>query len=172
MSALSYADAEEPIFANIQWGSNSKVVIASLKSVGFSDIEFTPQKDVVFSGGRILGEEAGGLAIFANDKLVSISIRLETADGDAIPVYFKLKKMLSKKYDDPDIDLVNFESPYVWGDGYEQTAIRLGKSDIRCRWGNSLELNVTKKLTVRAVYMSLDLGKEIKRRSAVGKSLF
>lgn len=84
-----------------------------------------------------------------------------TPDEDANDFFRQMRETLITKYGPPDFDHEIYESPYEKGDGYRDTAIRLGKARIAAIWNwpgrpsaepSGLSLTVTKALAVSSHY--------------------
>lgn len=169
MSALSHAD--QPIFADMQWGVNSKEVTNQLTAKGFSVSPQDKDGDISFKG-TLVGEPFSGLAIFAGGKFAKVFVRLATPDNKAISKYQEMKDILSNKYGEPDHVFANFTNPYYAGDGYEEQAISLGKAQLASLWKSGLALEISDKLTVDLSYESSAWGIEADKRKIKAASVF
>ena len=94
-----------------------------------------------------------------------------------IQEYRELLAGLSEKYGKPEKSAEAFLEPYRKGDGYETTAIRVGKGIFVARWmfpapngkPNALVIQITDTLQIRATYESGELitllGEKNKRKA-------
>lgn len=172
---LSSADAFT--FADIPWGASKTEVTKKLAAKGYSNIKIDKDGDLTFEG-FLVGNEAVGIAVLANNSLVKVIINLVTPDRKAIGTYEDMKETLTKKYGQPQRTFKRFMNPYYEGDGYEEQAIRLGKGSFSSFWGEDgkgvegMMLKITEKLTVVIVYESAAWSQESDKRSAKAASDF
>ena len=162
--------AESPIFADIQWGTSKEEVRKQLTVKGFSPGALDKDGDFKFKG-SLLGYNMQGLALFSDNKVVKIIVRIITPDNKAIDTYRSMKGILTDKYGKPEEDFNFFKKPYYEGDGYEEQAIRLGKATFASFWpGIMLEIN--EMLTVQVIYESDAWKAELKKRKASVNNVF
>jgi tetratricopeptide (TPR) repeat protein len=110
-----------------------------------------------------------------NRGLVKIFIGVLTSDEHALAEFASLRNTLIAQYGQPSISGRRFDSPYVDGDGNEQTAIKDGKGHIAAIWKNTsndittggLTILVSDKLTVNSAYESPAWNTEADRRAAL-----
>lgn len=140
--ANASADQEKPKysfnvrFQNLKFGESPAEVIKLLPK--FKVVEKKPNS-VRFSG-KVGSEDADIYAIFTptSHKLWKVSVFFLTpANIDFYSVkskYNVYKNALVKKYGEPSSDYAFFSDPYYEGDGYETSAIKLGKGTFSSFW--------------------------------------
>lgn len=172
MSFNSLAEDTGPVFSGIPWGSSSTKVISELKKANFtSDCNwaFDEDGDIKFIG-NIMGYPSVNYALFVNDKLLKMSIKLITKDEVVFAAYEEASKVLVSKYGQPTKKYAFFSSPYYSGDGYEEQAVRLGKGHFIAFWGTMLSVSITDKLIVEISYESSGWKAESDARKAKSAS--
>lgn len=163
--------AESPTFADIRWGASKEEVRKQLTSKGFIPGALDKDGDFKFEG-PLIGYKAQGMALFGDNKIAKIVVRIITPDNKAIDTYRSMKDVLSKKYGAPSSDYEFFKKPYYEGDGYEAQAIRVGKATFSCFWGSALNLEIHETLTVQLNYESEAWTEEMTKRKARAASVF
>lgn len=167
----SLAMAQQRVFADIPWGSGKEVVAAKLTAAKFPIYKTDKDGDYWFKG-AMLGQQVQGFVIFRKGRAAKIVFSLLTPDPEARGTYSDLKQALIGKYGEPDNDFAFFKSPYYEGDGYEESAIKLGKGVFSAFWTGSAEqlgslhVSIEKNLTVMVRYEAPDWGDEADRRKA------
>lgn len=178
VAAASVAAAQtSPVYTygGIPWGSSAVAVKAALATQGFTFNKIDDDGDYWFDG-HALGYPARIYAFMSpTSGLCKIQVLLATPDADARSTYQSVKGMLSQKYGPPTDSVESFLSPYYDGDGYENTAIRVGKGLFLTIWGNTdasappsshLDVEISKALVVNVAYESKAFHAESLRRKA------
>jgi hypothetical protein len=174
------AIAETFNFADCDWGISREQTKKLLGSRGFGEFEVDRDGDLVFSGGRLVGHAAGGVALFTpKGRLTKMIVILATADHKAIPTYKEMLVTLKNKYGGPTHEFRSFDKPYYEGDGFEEQAVRLGKADFSAYWiggegkyKGTLSVKVTENLAVTITYESPEWPVESDRRQAKATDVF
>lgn len=166
----SVSRAESPTFADIQWGASKDDVRKQLTVKGFSPGALDKDGDFTFEG-SLVGYKAQGLALFADNRIAKIIVRIITPDNKTIDTYRSMKDVLLKKYGAPTNDFEFFNKPYYDGDGYETQAIRVGKATFACFW-SGVHVEIHESLTVQVIYESDAWAAEADKRRARAASVF
>jgi hypothetical protein len=169
--APASATAQMRVFADIPWGASKETVAARLAAAKFPIYKTDNDGDYWFKG-SMLGQQVQGFVIFRSGRAAKIVFSLLTPDSEAREIYTDLKRALTAKYGKPDSDFAFFNSPYYEGDGYEESAIKLGKGTFSAFWTSnteqfgSMHVSIEKNLTVMVRYEAPDWGDEADRRRA------
>lgn len=157
--------AQPYTFADIPWGTPAKEVQSLLSSKGYAFQRVDQEGDYLFKG-TVQGTAAVVWALMSEGKLAKISVTLETRDQDARRIFENMKGILIGKYGKPKQAFHFFERPYYEGDGYEQSAIKLGKGHFSAFWGedSALMIQLTDRLTVAVGYQAPWYAEEAERR--------
>jgi hypothetical protein len=89
-----------------------------------------------------------------------------------------MKTTLSKKYGPAQKSFQFFSAPYYDGDGYEETAFRVGKATFASYWHSptnqnaGIALDITKSMVVSVQYESDTWSQELDKLNAAGASHF
>lgn len=157
-------------FLDIPWGASASAVRAQLSSHGFTASATDRDGDIPFTG-TILGRQMTGWAMMSpTDGLAKMLIVFETGTfgGGYRDLYQEVVNTMTEKYGGGD-DHTWFESPYESGDGYEDTAIRVGKGHVYTLWrgvdeSTGLLVSISKALGIDVSYESALWHKEVLRR--------
>ena len=169
--ATTQASKPAILFNGIPWGASKAVVKASLPAGFTLDEAITANYkngDLYFTG-KLLNENSGVMALFdPNGKLVKVGVILYTKDQDARSRYASTQEMLISKYGKPTDKMEDYSAPYQKGDGYEDTALKLGKGVVLCTWkddaGTFLAEKISDTLTVLIQYEPSTWDAEYARR--------
>lgn len=163
--------AELPMFGEFKYGMTVEQAKTSAEDQGYVFMRTGDYGDVCYAG-MVLNEEALVFLAFANGTLEKIVVTLVTEDPDAIPVYKRMKRILTERYGKPTSEYEFYHSPYYEGDGFEQTAIRVGKGSLATFWGVNLSLNIERILVVVVTYESPKWDAESDRKAAWQERVF
>jgi hypothetical protein len=156
-------------FADLPWGVPHAEVEAQLTARGFELDEVDERGTARFTG-RLFNEEAVVFAAFGQGGLSKINLILLTPDHRARDAYASMQQFLTRKYGPPHKVYEVFQEPYFDGDGYEETAISVGKATFSTFWprpnGAALYVEITEELTVSISYESPDWAADFERRQA------
>lgn len=101
------------------------------------DLEFVYEKEqecLIYSG-VFGGEQVKSIYfLFYKDQFYSGVIVYSPGENNYLKKYKSLKPILNAKYGRPDPDVMDFETPYYIGDGYEDQALRVNKADVHSAW--------------------------------------
>jgi len=157
-------------FADLPWGAPPAEVEAQMAGRGFALKEVDADGDIRFDG-RLFNEDAVVYAAFGPSGLAKINLILLTPDHRAREAYASMQQFLARKYGPPASDYAVFEDPYEDGDGYEETALAVGKATISSFWpklaGAALWVGITDQLTVSGSYEAPDWAAVLERRQAL-----
>ncbi len=127
-------------FLNIKWGASkaeAKRIMLQRPGTTF-DAENSTDEALIFNGGEFAGRPVSFILLrFSGEGLhtATVYIKADRRDHDVVmPIYRGIKELLQRKYGDPDHDFYFFKDPYEEGDGYESTAISVGKAVISAYW--------------------------------------
>ena len=106
---------------------------------------------------------------FVDDKFHTAKVIFKpTLDARVFELYDSVKKDINDKYYKTEKDYKFFKSPYEDGDGYETTALKVGKATIAALWTfkqadgfeNSVSLEIDENLLVTLSYQDEKLIKQ------------
>lgn len=163
-------------FAGIPWGSDESTVRTAILAKGYTFTKVDDDGDLDFSGTL----DSNDVILYAqmtpapNRGLVKVFIAVATSDQHALAEFASVRSTLVAEHGQPSMSIRRFDSPYLDGDGNEQTAIKDGKGHVAALWKNSsndittggITIYVTDKLTVRSAYESPAWNDESDRRTA------
>lgn len=163
-------------FADIPWESSATAVTAMLGAKGFKPGGADKDGDIRFEG-ELIGYKAMGLAMFVEGRLGKVTLILVTPDNKAREVYRDLRETLVQKYGAPTRTFETFRRPYYLGDGFEETAIKVGKASFATFWApegteGGLSIEITERLNIRVTYEGPLWGPESNRRKSKSRSVF
>jgi hypothetical protein len=166
-------------FGGLAWGSTPSEVRAAFTAQGFLFVKVDEDRDYDFEG-KVLGYETKIYAYMASGRLVKVQAMLATPDEDCFRAYHQMVDLLTKKYGPPSREGENYDSPYERGDGYEQTAVRVGKAHITSIWltdtdetdKGGLWITISKKLTVNVHYEGPHWAAELAQRQSKSTKAF
>lgn len=158
-----------PTFADIRWGAPGADVIKAATEVGLQMVSQDEDGDYRFSG-ELFGAPAVVHAFMSpTSGLVKVEVRLATPEDKPISKYAEVVDSLTVKYGKTE-QVGLFNTPYAWGDGLEEEAVRAGKGLLLSAWGDDrrpgqavLFVRVTR-LVVGMNYESHDWAAELDRR--------
>ena len=156
-------------FADLPWGAAPAEVEAQMTGRGFAFEGMDADGDARFAG-RLFNEDAVVYAAFGQSGLTKINLILLTPDHRAREAYASMQQFLARKYGPPASAYAVFEDPYEEGDGYEETALAVGKATISSFWprvqGAALWVEITDQLAVSVSYEAPDWAAELERRQS------
>lgn len=132
-------------FNGVEISGNINSFIASMKSKGYVFNKW------MNGGGAIMNGQIGGsnveLYISATPKTkvvwkVSVYFSEVSTWTDMKTDYFKFKQLITDKYGAPGSEYEYFSKPYYEGDGYEMTALSVGKAVYSSFWFGQAKLNI------------------------------
>lgn len=99
---------------------------------------------ITYGAGKFAGRDIKILYLkFVDNKLSTIgfiySIDLES---EVVDTYQQIKRELVQKYGESELDIEDYSTPYEQGDGYTESAIRLGKATFLSKWTLGSSTNV------------------------------
>jgi hypothetical protein len=165
------AQGSAPTFGGVEWGSSEAQVRAALTGKGYTLEKIDNDGDLDFKG-DVGGRPAVLFAFMTPTRsLVKIQINIVTPDHEARSTFDDMKQTLTAKYGRPRDDFHFFSSPYVEGDGFEETAFRVGKGHFFVAWADTndtgaLDMEITERLTVAISYESPAWHEEAARRKS------
>jgi len=160
-------------FGGIPFGETVADTRSMMAVKGYTFSERTAAGNDRFLG-RILDTKTDIIAFYDDTShLAKFLVNIETADDDARQVFNQLHTQLIAKYGDPRSDYHFFSSPYTDGDGYANSAIKLGKGTFSTYWPqpdgtDMVWLEITKQLTVEVGYEGPTWDAYVDRRRANG----
>jgi hypothetical protein len=164
-------------FADVPWAARAETVREAMVKQGFQFAKNTENGDLLFDG-RLFNQTTQVAAVMSkNGDLVKWVVMLLTPDNHAIDTYRDLREGLIKTYGPPHDDFEFYQTPYRKSDGYEVTAIKVGKGHLASYWskdsdGSMLSIEVTEALNVYVGYESAAFHDENARRKAQQTSIF
>jgi hypothetical protein len=166
-AAISYR------FANLEWGADEETVKLILTK-NYTFVEKEADGDLRFDG-EILSEKVTILAYMSEGKLVRVVLRVNPHSDDLRATYKRFKTSLIERYGKPVRDDEFYNRPYYKGDGYEESAIRLGKGALITEWkkhsdGTKLSMFAFRSDSIQIGYDTPAGAAEEKKRSSVTKS--
>jgi hypothetical protein len=92
--------------------------------------------DVLYGAGKFAGRDVEVLYLqFVNNKLYSIAFFIPVdLESRLIDTYNEIQSELNEKYYESEEIIENYKEPYEKGDGYAETAIKIGKATFLTRW--------------------------------------
>ena len=120
-------------FRSTEWGMNKETI----KNLEKTEMVEDSGKGLVYKG-EIAGLDCHIVYFFSNNQLYQAGYILaekHSNDNEHIRDFEKLKDLLTKKYDDPDIDKIHWKNPLFkdekssWG-----MAISIGQLVYLCQW--------------------------------------
>ena len=171
----SIASAQGFNFADIQWGERVSEIRSKLVSRSFIPGSLDKDGDLTFRG-EVSGFKASGVVLFATDGgAQKVIVVLATPDSEARSAYRDIRESLIEKYGQPNHTFETYSRPYFKGDGYEDTAIKVGKLSISTYWlagaSAALSIAITKQLSLILSYEGPQWGEEVARRKAKSRSV-
>lgn len=172
----SAAQGQDIKFADLRWGTRDAEVKSTLAAAGFTYIKTDEDGDLVFTG-RALDHTARLYAFMTPDRsLVKVQVSVATDNDEVRSTYARMRNSLIEKYGTPTNDFHFFSQPYYEGDGYEETAISVGKGTFAVFWirpGNgNLTLEISKALALNVEYESPAYHAEKVRRDQKAERIF
>jgi len=157
-------------FWGIKFGSSSSVVISEMAKKGYSKKTVGDDNSIKYYNVSFAGRKAELVVFyFFNGKFYSGSLLFKTElDSETYKYYTLLKNDLNNKYFTTSRDVEDYKYPYDKGDGHWETALKLGKLDLRSIWNfntggnefNSITLVVLPSFYIGLVYTDGALNKE------------
>jgi hypothetical protein len=181
--AFAQADGV-PTFAGLEWFSPPDAVVEQLTAEGYTTASATLNENNAISfDGTLLSQDALIIAYFNNqNELVKTSVFILTDTGAAneYPTaksnYETMKEILTKRYGTPSDSFEFFSDPYEEGDGYEATAIAVGKGTFSTYWEKNdngiLALEIDEDVDVGVGYETKEWGEYLDEKEAVGTDDF
>lgn len=154
-------------FLDLEW-KDSKAEVKK-KMLNRKGIEQDSQKELMFGlvskseNGDHLCFESGifgkhavssWLFLFYKNQFCKASVTT-VKQSDVIRKYNEVKEIFESKYGEPLYDFFEFISPYYYGDGYEENAIKLGKAYMISAWvinDCTVGIQITKSLELQFTY--------------------
>lgn len=125
-------------FWGIKFGSSQEEVRnIMLTKQGFKyNSNLSTNDRLIFGEGKFAGNYAENLAfVFVDNKFyTSILILKPSSSSKILDFYQEIVDGITKKYFIPDAVTEEYLEPYKKDDGFFETAIKLGKTNIRTRW--------------------------------------
>lgn len=161
-------------FFGVKFGSPQEAVKKVMLSKPGCKLDTKDSDDntLVFSGVKFAGRETFLIVFnFVNNKFHTAKVLIPSSlPSKAILLYNEIKSELNEKYYLTLDDFENYEYPYEKGDGYTESAIKLGKATFTAFWvfsntnstedKNSISLQVTETLDILLTYQDGALIKE------------
>lgn len=132
-------------FNGVQISGDINSFISSMKSKGYVFHKW------MNGGGAIMKGQIGGnnvevyVSVTPKTKVVwKVSVYFSEVStwGDMKTDYFKFKQLITDKYGAPGSEYEYFSNPYYEGDGYEMTALSVGKAVYSSFWFDQAKLNI------------------------------
>lgn len=182
MALVGGLRAQTPIrFADIPWGSDATTMTRLMLAQGLRLDSVTHDGDYHYSG-TLARFPAQVIGLMTPDaRLAKVFVNLLTPDPDCRQAYRDMKDVLGRKYGAPLLTLERFDNPYYEGDGYELSAIKLGKGHFSTAWeqvsDNSADtaavtVYIGRSLVVLLAYEGPRWNAEAERRAAKGTKAF
>lgn len=180
-AAKTPANANRYVFADLAWGSKLATVKARLADKGFTFVRVDEDGDVWFRG-KVSNYTAQVVCLMSPKRgLVKVIVRLLTPDADARTAFESMAEALVRKYGAPDIHRRDFDEPYYAGDGFEDSALQLGKAHFVDGWfsgedtkGNvyGMMIEISQRLTVDFTYEGPQWSADRERRQDASADVF
>ena len=125
-------------FWGMKFGSSvaecRKIILS--KNTGTIDAKNSSETKIIIDNPEFAGKKPAFIALlFVNDKFhTSKTFFKPTSAARVFELYDSIKGELNDKYYKTKEDFKIFKSPYYDGDGYEASAIRLGKATVAAFW--------------------------------------
>lgn len=148
-------ETEHLKFMGIPIEGNANAFIQKLASKGFVKTNTTDYG--ILLKGTFAGVKDAELCVLQTPKTkqvwkVAVYLPKENTWSSIKHQYEKFKTSFSEKYGEPDSHYEFFKSPYYEGDGYEESAVKLGKCYYSSFWGCGLMVDISKFMQVRLAY--------------------
>lgn len=166
-------------FWGVKFGSSymqAKKIILS-KEGAILDKKNSDSSIVVVDAAKFAGRQTSYIVLqFINDKFHTAVVSFKSdLEAKVVDLYETMETELNEKYFKTDSDFKNFKYPYKEGDGYEITAIKVGKATFASFWNfpredgftNSIYLTISENLLVKLRYQD---GKLIEEAVEIQKS--
>ncbi len=138
LTMTSMAQINAPI--GLGWQTDKSTVQSKLVSLGgkYYDGELKTENCSWISYTEV-DEYELVMCFFYKENLVKVAMMTTsyTSWGFTVSQYNKMYNLLTEKYGEAALDVNKFEEPYYEGDGYEMSAIGLGKAEISAYWNDS-----------------------------------
>jgi hypothetical protein len=156
-------------FMGIPWGANKEKVKSVLlaREGATLDPKATKGEYVVCDGGKFGGKRVEWITVlFAEDQMCKALVAIQPKEHEVINEFHEWVSALSEKYGPPSRKWEFFSSPYKDGDGYETTAIRVGKGTYAAAWefppqgggeADSIFIEITDELFINISYENAKL---------------
>ncbi len=159
-------------FWGIKFGSTipeTKKILLS-KKTGTIDEKNSSETSIVLLKPEFAGKTPLFMVLqFVDDKFHTAKVVFKsTLDAKVFELYDSVKKDINDKYYKTEKDYKFFKSPFEDGDGYETTALKVGKATIAAYWTfkqadgfeNSVSLEIDETLLVVLNYQDAKLVKQ------------
>lgn len=160
-------------FFGIKFGSTREQVKSIMleRKNGKIDLENCSEKKLIFDNVKFAGRMSQFVLFsFVNNKFHTAKVIIkEPLESKVVDVYNDIKTELNTKYFKTTDDFENYKSPYEKGDGYTETAIKVGKLTIAAYWTfknpnsdaeNLISLEIDEKMLIKIGYQDGLLIKE------------
>ena len=121
---------------NIEFGETQENAESKMINRGFTLISKLDKDKIEFSG-KFSGRDSTIILEFYEDQFCCAFVLYEPDLNKTIDTFDKIVSDFKKVYGEPNIKKREFKYPYEEGDGHEETAIALNKTDIYCFWSFS-----------------------------------
>jgi len=119
-------------FWDIPWGSSIEQAEAIFTERGFDSIK---DENSVITQAKYEGEEASIILLFNKAKRFYCgNVVYNSVNTETLSKYDKYRKVLFRRYGEPDMSVEYFESPYKKGDGKEIEAINTENAFYFTEW--------------------------------------
>lgn len=175
ITSLLFADTTDSLsgFWGINWKTSKDETKKQLLLKGCT-IDFD-EKEILGAKGVFAGKNTLILAKFYNDLLFSAVVFFEKESNKTFSNYDDIVALLTEKYGPPTDSTKYFESPYYWGDGYEEQALKLNKAIVFSDWnfkdGNRIRVALGNLLQPAIIYSNTVIEKQedaVKREKVKG----
>src|SRR5262249_47211430 len=139
--ASAGAEERATAFGNVRFGESPAAVADAMAAGGLMPYEKAKADDRFALDQTflrtVLGEKALVMALFSeHGGLEKMIVSFVTDDQSCLPFYRQFKRELKARYGSTAVDVEQYDAPYQDGGhvGYEQIAIKNGKSHINATW--------------------------------------
>lgn len=128
------------------------------------------KESLLYGSGKFAGRDIEALYLkFVDNKLSTVAFFFTVdLESKVVDTFREIKSELTEKYGETDMDIEDYTTPYEQGDGYTESAIKLGKASFLTRWTfdsstnseikNYISLSITTSLSVMLLYQDGKLG--------------
>jgi len=121
-------------FLGISFGTNHQTAKELMINRGFKPPKLETDLLQLYEDESFAGREGNITLGFFKDYFFSGMFMMKLERGKVLSSYRSLKSDLISKYGQPKIDREEYRTPYVIGDGYEETALFSNKANINSTW--------------------------------------